>query len=125
MSRIRRYSKKITISSSRTALCLTGTTAARNTRASPPSSANTAVVGEQDENAWGYGNAPRTENEFIERYRGLTEALLGNELMFGFCYTQLYDIEQEQNGLYTYDREPKFDMTVFHGINSAKAAIEE
>ncbi len=83
------------------------------------------VVGEQDENAWGYGNAPRTENEFIERYRGLTEALLGNELMFGFCYTQLYDIEQEQNGLYTYDREPKFDMTVFHGINSAKAAIEE
>ena len=83
------------------------------------------VVGEQDENAWGYGNAPRTENEFIERYRGLTEALLGNEMMFGFCYTQLYDIEQEQNGLYTYDREPKFDMTVFHGINSAKAAIEE
>ena len=42
--------------------------------------------------------------------------------MFGFCYTQLYDIEQEQNGLYTYDREPKFDMTVFHGINSARAA---
>ena len=47
------------------------------------------------------------------------------DLRFGFCYTQLYDIEQEQNGLYTYDREPKFDMTVFHGINSAKAAIEE
>ena len=63
------------------------------------------VVGEQDENAWGYGNAPRTENEFIERYRGLTEALLGNELMFGFCYTQLYDIEQEQNGLYSVPHE--------------------
>ena len=27
----------------------------------------------------------------------------------GFCYTQLYDVEQEVNGLYTYDREDKFD----------------
>ena len=55
----------------------------------------------------------------------LCKALRENPEICGFCYTQLYDIEQEQNGLYTYDREPKFDMTVFHGINSAKAAIEE
>ena len=45
--------------------------------------------------------------------------------MFGFCYTQLYDIEQEQNGLYTYSREPKFDMEIFRKINSRKAAIEK
>ena len=68
-------------------------------------------------------------NDFIVKKKSeaieIKAGLLGNELMFGFCYTQLYDIEQEQNGLYTYDREPKFDMTVFHGINSAKAAIEE
>ena len=25
----------------------------------------------------------------------------------GFCYTQLTDIEQEINGLLTYDRQPK------------------
>lgn len=75
--------------------------------------------------AWGYGNAPKSEQEFIDRYRGLTDALLDNERMFGFCYTQLYDIEQEQNGLYYYDRSPKFDPELFRRINSRKAAIED
>lgn len=75
--------------------------------------------------AWGYGDAPKTEQEFIERYKGLTHALLDNKCMFGFCYTQLYDIEQEQNGLYYYNREPKFDADIFKAINSRKAAIED
>lgn len=75
--------------------------------------------------SWGYGDAPKSEKEFIERYRGLTNALLENEKMFGFCYTQLYDVEQEKNGLYTYDRVPKFDMEIFKQINIQKAAIED
>lgn len=75
--------------------------------------------------AWGYGNAPKSEQEFIDRYKGLTDALLDNERMFGFCYTQLYDIEQEQNGLYYYDRSPKFDPELFRRINTRKAAIED
>ena len=75
--------------------------------------------------AWGYGNAPKSEQEFIDRYKGLTDALLDNERMFGFCYTQLYDIEQEQNGLYYYDRSPKFAPEIFRRINSRKAAIED
>ena len=73
---------------------------------------------------WGYGNAPKTEEEFLARYRGLTEALLFNSRMFGFCYTQLTDVEQEQNGLYTYDRTPKFDPEIIRAINTQKAAIE-
>ncbi len=77
-----------------------------------------------EQNAWGYGNAPQNKYEFIERYQGLTDALLDNEYIFGFCYTQLYDVEQEQNGLYTYSRKPKFDPTIFYGINSRKAKIE-
>ena len=81
-------------------------------------------IDENDLNAWGYGNAPKTKTEFIERYKGLTDALLDNDMMFGFCYTQLYDIEQEQNGLYTYSRKPKFDTATFRGINSRKAKIE-
>ncbi|MBQ6020014.1 MAG: beta-galactosidase [Clostridia bacterium] len=74
---------------------------------------------------WGYGNAPKTEEEFIARYKGLTEALLFNDRFFGFCYTQLTDVEQEQNGLYTYDRKPKFDPETIRAINAQKAAIEE
>ncbi len=77
-----------------------------------------------NKNGWGYGSAPKNVDEFIERYKGLTEALLNNEEIFGFCYTQLYDVEQEKNGLYTYERDAKFDMNVFKEINQQKAAIE-
>lgn len=78
-----------------------------------------------DEKAWGYGNGPKTEKEFVARYKGLTEALLSNPKMFGFCYTQLTDVEQEQNGIYTYDRKEKVDVKLFHDINVQKAAIED
>ncbi len=81
-------------------------------------------VKDDDGHAWGYGNAPKTEEEFIERYKGLTEAILKNSKIMGFCYTQLYDIEQERNGLYTYEREPKFDMSIFKEINTRRAMIE-
>lgn len=77
------------------------------------------------DDGWGYGNGPKTEEEFIERYKGLTETLLNNPYMLGFCYTQLYDIEQEQNGLMTYDRKFKFDPEIFKKINTQKAAIEK
>ena len=78
------------------------------------------------EKAWGYGNAPKTEEEFKSRYKGLTDVLLDNPSLFGFCYTQLYDVEQEVNGLYTYDRRPKFeDMQFFRKVNTRKAKIEE
>jgi len=80
---------------------------------------------ENNGEAWGYGNAPKTEEEFVERYRGLTNVLLSNSKMMGFCYTQLYDVEQEKNGLYTYSRKPKFDMKIFKEINSQRAKIEE
>ncbi|MBQ7934844.1 MAG: beta-galactosidase [Clostridia bacterium] len=78
-----------------------------------------------EKEGWGYGNAPKTEQEFLERLKGLTDALLENPCMLGLCYTQLTDVEQEQNGLYTYDRKPKFDPTIIHSIFSKKAAIEE
>ena len=73
---------------------------------------------------WGYGEAPATEREFKKRYKGLTDALLDCPRLCAFCYTQLYDIEQEQNGLYTYDRAPKFDMAFFREVNTRPAAIE-
>lgn len=77
------------------------------------------------ETSWGYGNEPQTEAEFIERYRGLTETLLSHPKMFSFCYTQLYDVEQEKNGLYYYDRTPKFDLTPIKEINQQLAEIEK
>ena len=79
----------------------------------------------QNEKSWGYGEGPETKEEFLQRYKGLTDALLDNPHMFGFCYTQLYDVEQETNGLYTYGRKAKFDMEIIRKINERRAAIED
>lgn len=79
----------------------------------------------EDKAGWGYGNAPTTEEEFLTRLKGLTDALLDNEKIFALCYTQLTDVEQEQNGLYTYDRKPKFPPEVIAPIFGKKAAVEE
>ena len=79
----------------------------------------------KENNAWGYGEGPKSEEEFLERYQGLTDVLLDNPKMFGFCYTQLTDVEQEVNGIYYYNREPKFDTKKLYKINSRKAAIEK
>lgn len=76
-------------------------------------------------NGWGYGNAPKTKEEFLLRLKGLTDVLLDNGSIFGFCYTQLYDVEQEVNGLYTYERKPKFESEDLYKIFSRKAKIEE
>ncbi len=82
-------------------------------------------VHDDNRQAWGYGEAPKTEAEFIARYTALTETLLSNPRFFGFCYTQLTDVEQEQNGLYTDQREAKMDPAIFRAVNSQKAAIED
>ena len=83
------------------------------------------VDGNSREVSWGYGNAPKSEEEFMARYKGLTDALLDNPFFFGFCYTQLTDVEQEQNGVFTYDRKEKFPCEFFYNVNSRKAAIED
>ena len=72
------------------------------------------------EGGWGYGNAPKTEEEFFQRFEGLTSALINCPYVCGFCYTQLYDIEQEVNGLYTYERKPKFDIKKIKSIIQAQ-----
>ena len=61
--------------------------------------------------AWGYGDAAQTKEDFYKRLeaqvRGLVEM---SDKMWGFCYTQLTDVMQEQNGVYYYDRGVKYDM---------------
>ncbi|MCM8758996.1 MAG: beta-galactosidase [Candidatus Omnitrophica bacterium] len=74
---------------------------------------------------WGYGDRPKTKKEFLTRYKELTEVLLNHPKICGFGYTQLYDVEQEVNGLYTYERKPKFAPHIISKINSQKAEIEK
>lgn len=81
------------------------------------------VVGKQfADNSWGYGEGPRTEEEFYTRLEGQVDAVNSIPYMAGYCYTQLTDVEQEQNGIYNYDRTPKFDMDRIKGIFSKTPA---
>ncbi|HIZ02656.1 MAG TPA: hypothetical protein H9727_00045 [Candidatus Borkfalkia avistercoris] len=77
--------------------------------------------------AWGY-DAVQDEKAFIDRYTDMVKYLLGRKELSGFCYTQLYDVEQEQNGLFTYARRAKFSeesMRRIREANMSPAAIEE
>jgi hypothetical protein len=49
----------------------------------------------------------QTPQELLDKYRDLMKGLAALNFLAGFCYTQLTDIEQEINGLLTYDRKPK------------------
>ncbi len=77
------------------------------------------------ENGWGYGGAPVNIEDFYKRYEGLVNALLDNPNIFSFCYTQLTDVEQEHNGLYFYDRSPKFDAKRLYKITARQSEYEK
>lgn len=55
---------------------------------------------------WGYGAAVHTDEEFLERFGSLMDAVKRMNIS-GYCYTQLTDVEQETNGLLTDERVPK------------------
>lgn len=59
---------------------------------------------------WGYGVPPKTLEEFYTRLEEQVNVILSLDHVTGFCYTQIVDVELEKNGIYTYDRETKFDM---------------
>ena len=71
------------------------------------------------DSGWGYANADSDE-EFEEKYKEVVDSLLTSPLVQGFVYTQLCDVEQEINGLLTYDREPKLPMEKIRAINQGK-----
>lgn len=61
----------------------------------------------KDENGWGYGDAENNEESFLNRLKGLMDAVYDIEYISGFCYTQLTDVEQEQNGHTFMNRKDK------------------
>lgn len=74
----------------------------------------------QSEEAWGYGKPLDNRDDFLKNYKELMSIIASCKKLSGFCYTQLYDVEQEQNGLFTYDRKPKLskeEMNIIKNIN--------
>ena len=72
-----------------------------------------------DWEGWGYSGAENDE-DFLERLRAVVRPLENSPVVQGFCYTQLTDVEQEINGLLTYDREPKVSLDQIKAIIEGK-----
>ncbi|MGI8742728.1 MAG: glycoside hydrolase family 2 protein [Bryobacteraceae bacterium] len=70
------------------------------------------------EDSWGYEGVEATEGGTLTRIRSLYEAIAKLPKVVGICYTQLTDVEQEINGLMTYDRKPKFDIREIRALNA-------
>jgi beta-galactosidase/beta-glucuronidase len=77
------------------------------------------TVGSVTAESWGYRTVPDAEG-LLERYEALISALVRSYAVQGFCYTQLTDVEQETNGLLTYDREPKADLARLRKITAMR-----
>ncbi|WP_197028393.1 glycoside hydrolase family 2 protein [Bacillus sp. EB01] len=69
-----------------------------------------------DDQGWGYTSV-KNEQEFVADYRRVMEAVYASKALHGFCYTQLTDVEQEINGLLSYNREPKCELAKIREIN--------
>jgi beta-galactosidase/beta-glucuronidase len=81
--------------------------------------------GNNTEESWGYGQRVADEEEFYVRFAGLVDVLLDNPLMFGYCYTQLTDVFQEENGIYRFDRGNKLDVPRIKAVQTRQAAFEK
>jgi len=58
----------------------------------------------------------RLAEEFLKRFGSLFEAVRNIGYLSGYCYTQLYDVMQEVNGLATADRKLKVRLDKIRNI---------
>lgn len=70
----------------------------------------------EDSQAWGY-SSDRDPEAYAAHIARLNAQLLQSPLVQGYCYTQLCDVETEQNGLLTYDRQPKVPLSLIAAAN--------
>lgn len=61
------------------------------------------------DDGWGYTSV-KSAAAFLSDYQRVLAQVYESKILHGFCYTQLTDVEQEVNGLLTYDRKPKCDL---------------
>jgi beta-galactosidase/beta-glucuronidase len=62
------------------------------------------------EPAFAYGELPKTEAELESRIRAAAEVVTSCSQLAGFVWTQLCDVQQEINGLVSFERRPKLPV---------------
>jgi beta-galactosidase/beta-glucuronidase len=65
---------------------------------------------------FGYAAAAKSGEQFATRVTDIVDGVLAVPQFAGYCYTQFSDVEQEVNGLVTFDRKPKLPLTILNAI---------
>lgn len=69
----------------------------------------------QKQNGWGYTGVENKE-DYLKELQRIFSVVYESKHFAGFCYTQLTDVEQEINGLLTYDRKEKLPFDVIKKV---------
>lgn len=72
-----------------------------------------------EQEGWGYSGA-NSEEDLLQRLAAVIRPLQQSSVVQGYCYTQFTDVEQEVNGLLTYNREPKVPLDVIKAMNEGR-----
>ena len=80
--------------------------------------------GTEEQRSWGYCEADSCA-AFTKKLRELFDAVRACPLVDGYCYTQLTDVETEQNGLLAYDRTPKLPLETICAILNGRTNEHE
>ena len=67
---------------------------------------------------WGYGSQVKETEAFLDRYSKLIKAVESSKDIAGWCMTQITDVYQEINGLFTMDRKPKAPIKDIYKANN-------
>lgn len=75
--------------------------------------------GRYSEDDFSYGDLPQDETALEARIRRTAELVSAQQVLQGFVWTQLTDIQQEVNGLLYFNRTPKLPLATYREIFSA------
>lgn len=75
-----------------------------------------ALIKSENKGDWGYC-VSHNEEEYLNTYKKLQEVINSSKYLCGYCFTQLYDVEQEKNGILTYNRMYKIDANKIKELN--------
>ncbi len=74
--------------------------------------------GRYGDDDFSYGERPQTEQDLEAHIRRIADMIDAADLLQGFVWTQLTDIQQEINGLLYFDRQPKLPLSTLKEILS-------
>lgn len=76
----------------------------------------TSFVKDTTGDKWGYGEAVKSDEEYLARLNGLVKGIVDVPFICGFCFTQVSNVYHEVNGLLEFDRTTKEPFAEYRKI---------